>query len=84
MRNAGYEVWIASSSRVFHHEGITHGRDVKTLELIDLNMEKFRNKWSDVLVDHPTFSTNNLQVFKAAFRLNGISSPTCIMCKAVI
>ena len=84
MRNAGYEVWIASSSRVFHHEGITHGRDVKTLELVDLNMEKFRNKWSYVLVDHPTFSTNNLQVFKAAMRLNGISGPACIMCKAVI
>ena len=84
MRNAGYEVWIASSSRVFHHEGITHGRDVKTLDLVDLNMEKFRNKWSDVLVDHPTFSTNNLQVFKAAMRLNGISGPACIMCKAVI
>ncbi len=84
MRNAGFEVWIASPSRVFHYEGITHGRDAKTLELVDANMEKFRTKWSEVLVNHPTFSTNNIEVFKAAMRLSKIGGVSCIMCKALI
>ena len=84
MRNAGYEVWIAPTSRVFHYEGISHGRSAETLKLVDLNMEKFRNKWSDELVHHPTFSKNDLQVFKAAMRLSRISGPACIMCKDLV
>lgn len=84
MRNAGYDVWIAPTSRVFHYEGISHGRSSETLELIDLNVEKFRNKWADELVHHPTFSNNELQVFKAAMRLSRISGPACITCKDLV
>jgi len=85
MRDAGYEVWIAFNSRIIHFEGMTYGRDVNTgiRETAEVNMEKFRNKWSDVLVDHPTCSTDNLQVFKAAMRLNDVGGTNCIMCKAL-
>lgn len=85
MRDAGYEVWVAFNSRIIHFEGMTYGRDVNsgTRETAVVNMEKFRDKWSDALVNHPTFSTNNVQVFNAAMRLNDVGGTTCIMCKAL-
>jgi GT2 family glycosyltransferase len=86
MRNSGYEVWIAATSRIIHHEGVTYGRDAKSgaQELGNRNREKFRNKWSEVLTNHPTSTTDNLQVLKAAMRLSKFSSATCIMCQALI
>jgi GT2 family glycosyltransferase len=85
MRDAGYEVWCSSSSRVIHYEGITYGRDVKseTQELIDLNREKFLVKWADVLKNHPPSTTDNTQILKAAMRWSNFGGPACIMCSAL-
>jgi len=86
MQDAGYEVWVAFNSRIIHFEGITYGRDVNsgTRELANVNREKFRSKWADVLKNYPESTLNNNQILKAAMRLNDIGGTTCIMCKAVI
>jgi GT2 family glycosyltransferase len=84
MRSSGYEVWVASSSRIIHYEGISYGSDVDRRALANLNREKFRNKWSEVLMSHLTSTADNRQILKAAMRLSKFGSTTCIMCKALI
>ena len=78
MQNASYEVWVSFNSRIIHFEGITYGRDVNsgTRELANLNREKFRSKWADVLKNYPESTLNNNQILKAAMRLNDIGGTT--------
>ena len=66
LREIGYEVWVCHSSRVIHHEGLSHGNEA--FVLADVNLDKFFAKWEHVLIDHPKNSNNPDLLQKAAMR----------------
>ncbi len=55
MRARGKKVMVQPAATIVHHEGATSGTDesggVKRYQVV--NREKFRDKWADVLADHP-------------------------------
>ena len=65
-REIGYEVWVCFSSRVIHHEGLTHGDSA--IALTNTNLEKFSAKWESVLIDYPKRATDADHLQKAAMR----------------
>jgi O-antigen biosynthesis protein len=66
LREVGYEVWVCHSSRVIHHEGLSHG--VKAIDLVNTNLDKFFAKWKNVLISYPNCSSDPDQLQKAAMR----------------
>jgi GT2 family glycosyltransferase len=66
LREIGYEVWVCHSSRVIHHEGLSHGNEA--FVLADVNLDKFFAKWEHVLIDHPKNSNHPDLLQKAAMR----------------
>lgn len=62
----GYEIWVCHSSRVIHHEGLSHGADAVFLG--NANRDKFFAKWGSVLINHPKHSNDPNQLQKAAMR----------------
>ncbi len=54
-RDAGYSVVYEPRSVVFHNEGTSHGRDGTGIKRYQFrNKERFREKWSTVLIGHGT------------------------------
>jgi GT2 family glycosyltransferase len=66
LREIGHEVWVCHSSRVIHHEGLSHGNNAITLA--DSNQDKFITKWETVLIAHPKYSNDPDQLQQAAMR----------------
>ena len=66
LREIGYEVWVCHSSRVMHHEGLSHGKDA--IVLADTNRDKFFAKWETVLIDYPKHSNDPNHLQQAAMR----------------
>ncbi len=66
LREIGYEVWVCHSSRVIHHEGLSHGYNA--IILANTNQEKFITKWETVLTTHPKYSNDPDQLQQAAMR----------------
>ena len=66
LREIGYEVWVCHSSRVIHHEGLSHGKDA--IVLADTNRDKFFAKWETVLIDYPKHSNDPNHLQQAAMR----------------
>jgi GT2 family glycosyltransferase len=65
-REIDYEVWVCQSSRVIHHEGLSHGDNA--IILGNANRDKFFAKWKSVLINHPKHSNDPIQLQKAAMR----------------
>jgi GT2 family glycosyltransferase len=66
LREIGYEVWVCHSSRVIHHEGLSHGNNA--IILANTNQDKFITKWEAVLKAHPKYSNDPDQLQQAAMR----------------
>ncbi len=71
-REAGYQVWVSSRSRVIHYEGVSHGTDessgIKSFQKI--NQQKFKEKWHSELTDYHDSSADEQKILKAAMRLS--------------
>jgi GT2 family glycosyltransferase len=68
LREIGYEVWVCHSSRVIHHEGLSHGDNTDVL--VKTNRDKFLLKWEAALLDHYENSNDPELILKAAMRQN--------------
>jgi GT2 family glycosyltransferase len=66
LREIGYEVWVCHSSRVIHHEGLSHGNNA--MILANTNQDKFITKWEAVLKAHPKHSNDPDHLQRAAMR----------------
>ena len=66
LREIGNEVWVCHSSRVIHHEGLSHG--VEAIDLVNTNLDKFFAKWENVLIEYPKCSSDPDQLQRAAMR----------------
>ncbi len=67
-REIGYEVWVCHSSRVIHHEGLSHGDDTNVL--VKTNRDKFLLKWEAALLDHYENANDPELILKAAMWQN--------------
>ena len=65
-REIDYESWVCHSSRVIHHEGLSHGDDA--IVLARTNLDKFFVKWESVLIDYPKHSNDPDYLQRAAMR----------------
>ncbi len=54
-RDAGFEVRVQPQSTVIHFEGATSGTDISagTKRYQQINQEKFIDRWTEILADHP-------------------------------
>ena len=76
LRARGYEIWVCTSSRVIHHEGLSHGADTDLL--VSINREKFCSKWDTELLNHNENTDDPELVLKAAMRQNKYSDSEII------
>ena len=68
LREIGYEVWVCHSSRVIHHEGLSHRNETDVL--VTANRDKFFAKWETVLKYHYQESHDPDRLLRAAMRQN--------------
>ena len=70
VRRAGYEVVYQPACRVVHYEGLTHGKakSQKPSDYPNANRQKFLERWSAVLSEHPPPET---RTWRAADRRRG-------------
>ena len=66
LREIGYEIWVCDSSRVIHHEGLSHG--ASAIVLANTNRGKFFAKWETELIAHHKHSSDPNHLQKAAMR----------------
>jgi len=76
-RQLGYETWVCVSSRVIHHEGLSHGKD--TDFLVRINREKFCSKWKVELINHHKITDDSELILRAAMQQNKFADPEIVL-----